>query len=199
MSEVIYLRALANPAVAPCLVLVDLQREYVTKPRLMAVPGATPALEHCRAALAHARARGLPVAHCRQVSKSSFFNRSSKFSAWIEGFEPTAAEMVFDHEQPSCYSNKQFSSIMDDCGGHFVIAGFAGETACLSTIVDAYHRGHQVTYLSDASASHDLGNLTGQAVQETVTEIIRVYGEVLDTQSWVASMSRPRTALSKAQ
>ncbi len=199
MSEVIYLKALANPAVAPCLVLVDLQREYVTKPRLMAVPGAAPALEHCRAALAHARARGLPVAHCRQVSKSSFFNRSSKFSAWIEGFEPTAAEMVFDHEQPSCYSNKQFSSIMDDCGGHFVIAGFAGETACLSTIVDAYHRGHQVTYLSDASASHDLGNLTGQAVQETVTEIIRVYGDVLDTQSWVASMSRPRAALSKAQ
>ena len=108
MSEVIYLKALANPAMAPCLVLVDLQREYVTKPRLMAVPGAAAALDHCRVALLHARARGFPVAHCRQISKSPFFNRSSKFSAWIEGFEPTAAEMVFNHEQPSCYSNKQF-------------------------------------------------------------------------------------------
>ena len=199
MSEVIYLKALANPAVAPCLVLVDLQREYVTKPRLMAVPGAEAALEQCHVALSHARARGFPVAHCRQISKSSFFNRSSKFSAWIEGFEPTAAEMVFDHEQPSCYSNKQFSSIMEDCGGHFVIAGFAGETACLSTIVDAYHRGHQVTYLADASASHDLGSLAGQIVQQTITEIIRVYGDVLDTESWVDATSRARTALSKVQ
>ena len=199
MSEVIYLKALANPAVAPCLVLIDLQREYVTKPRLMAVPGAAAALDHCRAALAHARARGFPVAHCRQISKSSFFNKSSKFSAWIEGFEPTAAEMVFDHEQPSCYSNKQFSSIMEDCGGHYVMAGFAGETACLSTIVDAYHRGHQVTYLADASASHDLGNITGQTVQETITEIIRVYGEVLETESWVQGTSRVRPVLSKVQ
>jgi nicotinamidase-related amidase len=88
---------------------------------------------------------------------------------------------------------------MDDCGGHFVIAGFAGETACLSTMVDAYHRGHQVTYLSDASASHDLGDLPGQTVQQAVTEIIRVYGDVLDTESWVAGTSRARTALSKAQ
>jgi nicotinamidase-related amidase len=199
MSEVIYLKALINPAVAPCLVLVDLQREYVTKPRLMAVPGAAGALDHCRVALSHARARGFPVAHCRQISKSPFFNRSSKFSAWIEGFEPTAAEMVFDHEKPSCYSNKQFSTIMEDCGGHFVIAGFAGETACLSTIVDAYHRGHQVTYLSDASASHALGNLTEQTVQQSVTEIIRVYGDVLDTASWVDATSRVRTAMSKVQ
>jgi nicotinamidase-related amidase len=88
---------------------------------------------------------------------------------------------------------------MGDCGGHFVIAGFAGETACLSTIVDAYHRGHQVTYLADASASHDLGDLTGQAVQQAVTEIIRVYGEVLDTESWVEVTSRARAVLSKAQ
>jgi hypothetical protein len=41
MTSVIGLRALANSAGVPVLVLVDLQQEYLTKPRLLALPEAT--------------------------------------------------------------------------------------------------------------------------------------------------------------
>ena len=46
--------------------------------------------------------------------------------------------MVFDRDKPSCYSNGLFSELMEGSEGHFVLAGFAGETACLSTAIDAY-------------------------------------------------------------
>jgi nicotinamidase-related amidase len=70
-----------------------------------------------------------------------------------------------------------------------VLVGFAGETACLSTTIDAFHRKHRFTYLSDASASHGLGRLSAPAVQGAVTEIIKVYGEVLDTEAWINATS----------
>ena len=185
MNQVIYLRALSDSSVAPCLVLVDMQQEYVTGSRLMALPDANAALANCRAALDHARSRGFPVAFLRQVSRSAYFNPATAFGGWIRGFEPTGADMVFERENPSCYSNTMFAQLMESCGGHFALAGFAGETACLSTAIDAFHRKHRFSYLTDASASHGLGELSAGDVQNAITNIIGVYGEIVNTRSWI--------------
>jgi nicotinamidase-related amidase len=185
MNQVIYLRALSDSSVAPCLVLVDMQQEYVAGSRLMALPGADAALANCRTALDHARSRGFPVAFLRQFSRSAFFNPATGFSGWIKGFEPTGADMVFERENPSCYSSKLFAQFMDGCGGHFALAGFAGETACLSTAIDAFHRKHSFSYLADASASHELGDLSAADVHNAVTGIVSVYGEIVSTHAWI--------------
>ena len=185
MNQVIYLRALSDSSVAPCLVLVDMQQEYVTGSRLMALPDADTALANCRAALDYARSRGFPVAFLRQVSRSAYFNPATAFSGWIKGFEPTGADMVFEREYPSCYSSSMFAQFMEGCGGNFVLAGFAGETACLSTAIEAFHRKHCFSYLADASASHGLGDLPAADVQNAVTNIIGVYGEIVNTCSWI--------------
>jgi nicotinamidase-related amidase len=185
MNEVIYLRALQDSSLAPCLVLVDMQQEYVAGSRLMALPHANAALENCRAALDHARSKGFPVAFIRQFSRSAYFNPATAFSGWISGFEPTGADMVFERERPSCYASSLFAQFMEGCGGHFALAGFAGETACLSTAIDAYHRGHRFSYLADASASHGLGDLSASDVQKAVTGIVGVYGEIVTTRDWM--------------
>ena len=189
MNSVVYLRALSDPSIAPCLVLVDMQKEYVAGQRLMAMPHARAALGKCSGALAHARSMGFPIAHVRQLSRSSYFNPATEFSGWIDGFQPVGADMIFDRSLPSCYSNRQFADLMDSCGGHFIIAGFAGETACLSTAIDAYHRGHHFTFLADASASHRLGKFSAEAAHEMTTAIIAVYGRVIDTDSWISDTS----------
>jgi nicotinamidase-related amidase len=194
VNKVIYLRALTDPSVTPCLVLVDMQQEYVTGTRLMSLPDANAALINCRAALDHARSRGFPVAFLRQVSRSAFFNPATVFSGWIKGFEPTGADMIFEREKPSCYSSALFAQLMESCGGHFVLAGFAGETACLSTAIDAFHRKHYFSYLIDASASHGLGELSPADVQNAISNIIGVYGETVDTGSWI-SKSPPAAAM----
>jgi nicotinamidase-related amidase len=189
MSSIVYLRALSDPSVAPCLVLVDLQREYIVNTRLMAVSHSETVLSRCRAALEHARAKGFPVAYMRQIIKSAFFNPATDFASWISGFEPTGADMVFERDKPSCYASKQFSAVMDSCGGHFVLAGFTGETACLSTAVDAYHRNHQFTLLTNATASRKLGTLSAARAHDAVVEIVGLYGNTLSTEEWIAATS----------
>ena len=189
MSSVIDLRAYVNPSVIQTLVLVDLQQEYIAAPRVLALPETNGALANCRAALAHARAMGLPVAFVRWIDRTPLFNKASRFSRWIEGFEPHGVDMIFERNRPSCYASADFAEVIGG-GGSFVLAGFAGEAACLATAIEAFHRGHTVTYLADASASHALDDTPASDVHRVVSSVAGLYGEVLTTRSWIARASR---------
>jgi nicotinamidase-related amidase len=191
-ASIIDLRAYVDPTVVPTLVLVDLQQEYIAAPRLLALRDAGNALANCRAALAHARAGGFPVAFVRWLGRSALFNPATRFSRWIDGFEPTGADLVFERDQPSCYASSSFGEVISSGGGHFVLAGFAGESACLSTVIDAFHRGHRVTYLADASASHPLDDIAAPEVHRAISKIGGLYGEVVGTRFWIAATSRKR-------
>ena len=189
MRNVINLRSYSNASLIPTLVLLDLQQEYTASPRLYSLPEADAALENCRLALTHARRVGLPVAFLRMIGQSPFFNPVLSYSNWISGFEPLTSEMVFQRSKPSCYANREFAHAMSEGGGHFVLAGFSGEAGCLATAVDAFHRGHRFTYLSDASASHDLDRIAAPTVHETVTQLIGLYGDVATTRSWIKAQT----------
>ena len=189
MKNVVNLRSYANVSLIPTLVLLDLQQEYIASPRLFSLPEAETALENCRLALTHARRVGLPVAFLRMIGQSPFFNPVLSYSNWISGFEPLTSEMVFERSKPSCYANREFAHAMSEGGGHFVLAGFSGEAGCLATAVDAFHRGHRVTYLADASASHDLDRIAAPTVHETVTQLIGLYGDVTTTRSWISGQA----------
>lgn len=190
MSSVIDLRAYVNPAVVPTLVLVDLQQEYIAAPRVLALEETKGALAHCRAALAHARAMGMPIAFVRWIDRTPLFNKATRFSRWIEGFEPHGVDMIFERNRPSCYASADFAEVMSSGGGNFVLAGFAGEAACLATAIDAFHRGHTATYLADASASHALDDVAADDVHRVVSSVAGLYGEVLTTRSWISRTTR---------
>jgi len=186
MKNVVNLRSYANVELIPTLVLLDLQQEYIASPRPYSIPQAEKALDNCRLALAHSRRAGLPVAFLRMIGRSPFFNPVLSYSNWIPGFEPMTSEMVFERSKPSCYANREFAHAMTESGGHFVLAGFSGEAGCLATAVEAFHHGHRVTYLADASASLGLNQISASTVHETVAQLIGLYGEVTTTQDWIA-------------
>ena len=190
MSSVIDLRAYVNPSVIQTLVLVDLQQEYIASPRVLALEDTKGALANCRAVLAHARAMGLPVAFVRWIDRTPLFNKATRFSRWIEGFEPHGVDMIFERNRPSCYASSDFAEVIGSGGGSFVLAGFAGEAACLATAIDAFHRGHEVTYLADASASHALDDSGADDVHRVVSSIVGLYGSVSATKTWIADTSR---------
>jgi len=187
VTSVVSLRAFANSANVPLVVFVDMQQEYLAKPRLLAISEIDGALDNCRKVLDHSRRIGLPVAFVRMFGESVFFNRATPFVRWIEGFEPTRNEMVFERESPSCYSCERFTALVNQSRGGIVLAGFAGESACLSTLIDASHRNHKVTYLCDASASHALGAMPSDDVHRAVSTIAGVYAEVHETGEWIAA------------
>jgi nicotinamidase-related amidase len=164
-----------------------LLQEYLAKPRLFAIPEIDRALDNCRKVLDHSRRIGLPVAFIRMLSESAFFNRATPFVRWIEGFEPHRNEMVFERNSPSCYSCAPFTALVNQSRGDIVLAGFAGESACLSTLIDAFHRNHKVTYLCDASASHAREDIPADEIHRAVSKISGIYGEVHETADWIAS------------
>ncbi len=174
-----------------------MQREYLAEPRLLAISGIDRALDNCRRVLDHARRVGLPVAFIRMVSESAFFNPATPFVCWIEGFEPGRNEMVFERSSPSCYSSEPFAAMMNQSRGGIVLAGFAGESACLATLVDAFHRNHKVTYLCDASASHALDDMPAQETHRAVSKISGIYGEVHETTDWIAATLPRKLAIGR--
>ena len=116
---------------------------------------------------------------------AAFFNSATPFAGWIEGFEPQRNEMIFERKQPSCYLSEAFAELMEFGGSDVVLAGFAGEAACLSTIVDAFHRNHRIVYLKDASASHALVDVSADDVHGVVARIAALYGFVASTDTWI--------------
>ncbi|MDQ8727159.1 isochorismatase family cysteine hydrolase [Bradyrhizobium sp. LHD-71] len=193
MNKIIPLRAFTDPTQIPTLVLIDMQKEYVASSRALSLEGPEPAIENCRRALAHARLRGIPVAFVRWRGTSPFFNPATPFSGWIEGFVPTRDDAVFERSRPSCYASTPFADMMAYAGNHVVLAGFAGEAACLATAIDAFHKGQRLTFLEDASASHGLGEFDASEVHGVISRIVELYGDVCSTQSWIASTTATAT------
>jgi isochorismate hydrolase len=105
----------------------------------------------------------------------------------LEGFEPHRNEMIFERASPSCYACEPFSALVSQSRGGIVLAGFAGESSCLSTLIDAFHRNHKVTFLCDASASHALEDASAEEIHRAVSKISRLYADVSETDDWIAS------------
>jgi nicotinamidase-related amidase len=147
------------------------------------------AIENCRAALRHARARGFPVAFSRQLASSNNLWAAPKYPSWIDGIEPTRSDMIFDRPLPSCYANSEFGDMVDRIGGVYVIAGLFGEGACLSTAIDAFHREHRITFLADASASRACWDVSAEAMHKAVSGIMSHYAYVGGTKLWIQATS----------
>lgn len=191
--NVVDLRVYSDPAFTPVVILVDPQREYLSERRALGLPNVSAAVENCRALLGFARQQGFPVAFMRWRQAGKFFDRSGAHGAWIEGLEPTGSDMIFDRAAPSCYANPDFAAMMDGGGGtNAVLAGFTGTIACLSTIIDGYHRQHAVTFLADASSSHDLQSSSHDAAHRFISEVISLYCPVTSTSRWICEQTQAR-------
>lgn len=188
MNQVVDLRAFSRAARLPNFVLVDVQEEYPAPSWALDVPDAPDALVNCRLALAHARSMEMPVAYTRWAG-ARLFGARRRCSGPIKGFEPHGPDSIFERKQPSCYASPHFAEVIANNGGTFIMVGFAGEAACLATAIEAFHRGHRVTYLSDASASHGFADMPSNAVHDFVCRLIGQWGSVMKTESWIRATS----------
>ena len=141
-------------------------------------------LGNCKVILTSARSAGMPIAFVRCIAPPSSVSEPRTYPPWLKGFEPTRNDMIFDVTQASCYSNSEFAQTMEYTNGNFAIAGLFGETTCLSTAIDAHHRRHSITYLSDASACRNSGNIPSAVFHDAVAQIIASYGKVMKVTDW---------------
>jgi len=95
--------------------------------------------------------------------------------------------MVFERPQPSCYTNQLFDDVVSRIGS-FTIAGLA-EEACLATAIDAAHRGHHVTFLSDASVSRGRRDSDARDVHILTTKAMELFADTFATRDWLIATS----------
>ncbi len=188
MSSVVDLRDYIGASSSRLLVMVDLQEKNYVELAQDHSCDIAQSLENCMSAIRHARAKGLQLAFTRRADEHCASGRPTN-SAWISGFEPKRCDMVFELQQPSCYSNRLFDDIVSRSGS-FAIAGLSADRACLATAIDASHRGHRVTFLSDASVSRGRPDADTRAVHAVTTEAIQLFADVAATRHWLIATSQ---------
>jgi len=177
---------------APLMCFLDLQVEYVAEGRALALEERAPWMENCRRLLAFARAERMSIAHFRQLWRGTLLNPATPFAGWIDEFRPRPSEMVFERNLPSCYAADGFVSILDNIDApHLILAGLTGHGACLATVLDGFHRKHQITFVHDASSTPRLGKFAATEAHAYMAEVINCYAEVVSAGQIIEQLSGP--------
>lgn len=165
------------------LVLVDVQKEYVAKGRPFYLETIGPSLENLRKLLAHGRQHGWTIIHVRHEQNDDCFGYESPFSAPIEGFEPQAGEYSLVKSNFSCFSSPEFQSLIDKRRHEeIIVGGYGASMCCLSTMIDAHHRGHDFTFVRDATCARRTARFGEQDIKERVVDLMVAFGNVVNTE-----------------
>ena len=142
-------------------------------------------LANCVLLLEHARARDWPVGFIMPASHAKRTNE--QHLAWIDGFQPRRADMIFEMDGDSGYACAEFSDAITDVGSCFLLAGFCGESICLSTLIDAIGDRHCAALVEDATCVRQMRGLDMPQSRRALAAIASNYATVLTAQEWLRS------------
>lgn len=166
----------------PVLVLVDVQKEYVAKGRPFCLETIGESLKNLERLLDFARRNGWTIIHVRHQQNSEYFAYGSPYSEFIDGFEPKGDEICLEKSNFSCFSNREFQAMADKKRhDEIIIAGYGTTMCCLSTMIDAHHRGHEFTFVSDATCARRTPRFDEQDMREHIVDIIGAFGNLTTT------------------
>lgn len=175
----------------PLLIAIEIQREYTTRGRPYFMEGIEESLENCRKILAHAREQNWTIAHVRHEQPGSVFGQTQAATQFVKGFEPLPREYLFTKSNFSCYSNPGFEKFMETSRPDQVyLIGYSSPMCCLSTIVEGYHRGHELTFVTDASLARATPNAEEKTAHLHATHIISSYANLVETHQVLGDVSR---------
>ena len=144
-----------------CLVLIDLQNEYVEGP--IAVPEALAAIAKAEQLLQAARAAGAPIFHVAHKGRAgSLFDRQAARGDIVAALSPLSAEQVVEKGLPNAFANTDLHARISATGrSNLVLAGFMTHMCVSSTARAALDHGYRVTVAADACGTRDLPDRHG--------------------------------------
>lgn len=170
------------PRPLPILVLVDVQKEYVTEGRPFCLETIAPSLNNIRRLLAHARQKGWRVVHMRHQQNDDFFTYGSEYAQFIDGFAPIDKEYSFTKNDFSCFSSVDFQAMVErNRHREIIIVGYSTAMCCLSTLIDAHHRGHEFTFVTDATCAKRTARYSEQDMREHIMDIAGAFAHLITT------------------
>ena len=142
-------------------------------------------LANCALLLEHARCHDWPVGFICSGSRQC--RQAKPQLAWIDGFQPRRADMIFEMDGDSGYASAEFSDAITSAGSCFLLAGFSGESICLATLIDAARDRHCAAIVEDATCVRQMRGLDVPESRRALAAIAGNYATVLTAQEWLQS------------
>ena len=166
----------------PVLVLVDVQKEYITEGRPFCLETIGESLNNLRRLLTHARSRGWKIVHMRHQQNAECFSYGSEYSDYIDGFGPQGNELDLVKTDFSCFSCPEFQALVDRARHQeIILAGYGATMCCLSTLIDAHHRGYEFTFVTDATCAKRSARFGEQDMKEHIVDIMAAFANLTTT------------------
>lgn len=163
----------------PVLVLIDVQKEYIAEGRPFCLETIGPALDNLRTLQAYGREKGWRLVHIRHQQNAECFTYGSEFSDFIEGFGPIEGEREILKSDFSCFSAPEFVAMADrQRNQEIIVAGFGATMCCLSTLIDAHHRGYEFTFVADATCAKRTAHFGEQELKNFTVDILPAFCNV---------------------
>ncbi|WP_407169670.1 cysteine hydrolase family protein [Bradyrhizobium sp. ORS 111] len=147
-----------------CLVLIDIQNEYLAGP--LALPEANAAIARATALLARARESGAAIFHIAHRGRpGSLFDRSAERGAIVAPLTPRPGEAVIEKELPNAFAGTDLNAQLAATGRkELVLAGFMTHMCVSSTARAALDLGFRTTIDAEGCATRDLPDGTGGTI-----------------------------------
>ena len=149
---------------AACLVLIDMQNEYLSGP--IAVSGAKEAVAVAGRLLSAARKVGAPIVHVAHRGRAGgLFDRDHARGQIVAELAPAPGEVVVEKTLPNSFAGTELQAHLAALGRkELILAGFMTHMCVSSTARAALDHGYRVTIAADACATRDLPNGLGGAI-----------------------------------
>lgn len=178
------------PQTAPFVAFIDLQINSV-RPESNHVKATAVALDKCKSLLTAARQIQVPIGHFHRTYRSSTFRRCHDRISWIPDLRPRPNEYIYERFSPSCFDNKDFLRLAENANfSEIIIASLGGESSGLSTMVDGFHRGYRMTFVTDCSVSSATGFMSEETTHHAVTSLAMLYGRAIDLEDVLRDLAR---------
>jgi nicotinamidase-related amidase len=174
------------------LLVIDVQREYFEG----ALPIRHP-VGHLGAILEvmdAAQKAGVPtvvVRHHQPDPQSPLFRKGSDMWQLHAEVEARPRDLLVDKQLPGSFTNTPLESFLKERGIDTVcVSGYMTQVCCDTTARQAFHRGYNVEFLSDATGTLDVTNKAGSITAEQLHESFLVaqqmfISDVIDKQTWL--------------
>ncbi len=165
------------------LVVIDIQREYITPGRKFQIQGIGPSLGNAYSMLRFARNKNWPIVHVQHLQDGDIFNKNSHTSDFIDSFVPARHETLAVKGNYSSFSSPAFVQFTAEHADHeFLVIGYGTTMCCLSTIVDGYHRGYRFALVEDACAARAAGEFSESSMHEHAVKILEPFARKTRTE-----------------
>jgi nicotinamidase-related amidase len=170
MSDTKTLLQLAGADLAPakwrdaCLVLIDIQNEYLNGP--IAVDDAQAAVANASRLLASARVAGVPIIHIAHKGRpGGLFDRAAERGQLVDAVAPISAEAVIEKTLPNAFAGTELHALITAAGRkELILAGFMTHMCVSSTARAALDLGYRTTVVAAACGTRDLPDGLGGIV-----------------------------------